>query len=56
MILQDAMIGYDGKRDIYYVFSDGKQVEVKGDLAFYRASLLFERAIDKVKRQREGRA
>ena len=45
MILQDVMLTYDRRTKTYKFYADGRQIEVKGDMAFYRVCLLLQNAL-----------
>ncbi len=47
MILQDVMITYSKKTKIYKFYEDGKETEVKGDMAYYRICSMLAKAIEK---------
>jgi len=47
MIIQDVMITYDRQTKTYRFYADGRQIEVKGDMAYYRVCLLLHNAAQK---------
>ncbi len=52
MVLQDVMLGYNKALNVYYVYAEGRQVEIKGDMDRYRAIALFEKAVEVIKGNR----
>ena len=45
MILQDVMVTYDRKTEKFKFYADGREIEVKGDMAYYRVCLLLQNAM-----------
>ena len=45
MIIQDVMITYDRRTKVFKFYADGRQVEVTGDMAYYRVCLLLQNAM-----------
>lgn len=55
MVLHDIMIGYDHGTKTYKFYSDGREVEVKGDMAYYQVCLLLANAVEKKGERHESR-
>lgn len=47
MIIQDVMISYDRKEKVFKFYADGREIEVKGDMAYYRICLLLSNAMER---------
>jgi len=45
MIIQDVMITYDRKTEVFKFYADGREFEIKGDMAVYRVFLLLQNAM-----------
>ena len=51
MIIQDVMITYDRRTKVFKFYADSKQVEVTGDMAYYRVCLLLQNAMKEGKHE-----
>ena len=51
MIIQDVMITYDRRTKTFKFYADGRQVEVTGDMAYYRVCLLLQNAMKEGKHE-----
>ena len=49
MILHDVVLSYDKRLNIYYIYSENRQIPIEGEMDRYRAIALFEKAVEKIK-------
>ncbi len=47
MILHDVMVGYNRQTKTYRFYADGREILVKGDMAYHRICLLLANAVER---------